>query len=231
VELPSHHLKKPCGRFYSIDEVRKLLSAAAAAALREHLIVRIFLVCGLRAQEMFVLRVDDCEEGDSSDRRGAERNGEGRGPYRRHEKCHEQRLCFDQSRLGKGNPNLAPASQSRRSVSHHRRTSTERSSISDGDRYAVPNRELSEADIKAAGTEGRNHGHDLSGTSPHVRDALQRYGSPKDAQTQLRHSKLEMTGWYMKEIPASVRAAVEKMDADLCAPQPQTQPEYKKSIQ
>ena len=25
-----------------------------------------------------------------------------------------------------------------------------------------------------------------------------------------------MTGWYMKEIPESVRAAVEKMDTDLC---------------
>jgi hypothetical protein len=41
-------------------------------------------------------------------------------------------------------------------------------------------------------------------------------GSPKDAQAQLRHSKLEMTGWYMKQIPETVRAAVEKMDADLC---------------
>jgi hypothetical protein len=26
-----------------------------------------------------------------------------------------------------------------------------------------------------------------------------------------------MTGWYMKDIPESVRAAVEKMDADVCA--------------
>jgi hypothetical protein len=25
-----------------------------------------------------------------------------------------------------------------------------------------------------------------------------------------------MTGWYMKQIPESVRAAVEKMDADFC---------------
>jgi integrase len=45
---------------------------------------------------------------------------------------------------------------------------------------------------------------------------FQCYGSPKDAQTQLRHSKLEMTGWYMKEIPDRVRKAVEKMDTDLC---------------
>lgn len=44
---------------------------------------------------------------------------------------------------------------------------------------------------------------------------FQRYGSPKDAQAQLRHSTLEMTGWYMKQIPETVRAAVEKMEADL----------------
>jgi integrase len=53
---------------------------------------------------------------------------------------------------------------------------------------------------------------------------FQRYGSPKDAQAQLRHSKLEMTGCYMKQIPETVRAAVENMDADICkieAPEPE----------
>jgi len=33
---------------------------------------------------------------------------------------------------------------------------------------------------------------------------FQRHGSPKDAQAQLRHSKLEITGWYMREIPENV---------------------------
>jgi hypothetical protein len=36
--------------------------------------------------------------------------------------------------------------------------------------------------------------------------------------------ELEMTGWYMKQIPETVRAAVEKMDADICkieAPKPE----------
>jgi integrase len=45
---------------------------------------------------------------------------------------------------------------------------------------------------------------------------FQRHGSPKDAQAQLRHSKLEMTGWYMREIPESVRTAVVEMDAEIC---------------
>jgi integrase len=45
---------------------------------------------------------------------------------------------------------------------------------------------------------------------------FQRHGSPKDAQAQLRHSKLEMTGWYMREIPESVPSAVAEMDAEIC---------------
>jgi hypothetical protein len=47
---------------------------------------------------------------------------------------------------------------------------------------------------------------------------LQRHGSPKDAQAQLRHSKLAMMGWYMREIPESVRTAVAEMDAEICQP-------------
>jgi integrase len=45
---------------------------------------------------------------------------------------------------------------------------------------------------------------------------FQRHGSPKDAKAQLRHSKSEMTGWYMRDIPESVRAAAEGMDAEIC---------------
>ena len=63
LELPTRRLRKPCGRFYSLEEVRRLLSAAAVVSLREHLIVRLFVVGGLRAQEMFVLRLDDLEPG------------------------------------------------------------------------------------------------------------------------------------------------------------------------
>ena len=60
---------------------------------------------------------------------------------------------------------------------------------------------------------------------------FQRYGSPKDAQAQLRHSKLEMTCWYMKQIPEAVRAAAEKMDADLCRVAENPKTETGESIQ
>jgi integrase len=41
--------------------MRQLLSAARSVSLREHLIVRVFYVCGLRPGELFALRVDDVE--------------------------------------------------------------------------------------------------------------------------------------------------------------------------
>jgi hypothetical protein len=36
-------------------------------------------------------------------------------------------------------------------------------------------------------------------------------------QDKLRHSKLEMTGWHMREIPDSVRNAVAETDAEIIA--------------
>jgi hypothetical protein len=47
-------------------------------------------------------------------------------------------------------------------------------------------------------------------------EADQRDGAPKDAQAQLRQSTLELTGWYMREIPESVRAAMAEMAAEIC---------------
>ena len=50
--------KKPCERFLSLLEFRALLSDAAP---REHVILRIFAVCGLRPAEVLVLRIEDFE--------------------------------------------------------------------------------------------------------------------------------------------------------------------------
>jgi integrase len=63
LELPSKRLRKPCGRFPSLGEVRRLLSAAASVSFRERRIARLFVICGRRAQELFVLRVEDIEPG------------------------------------------------------------------------------------------------------------------------------------------------------------------------
>ena len=46
----------------------------------------------------------------------------------------------------------------------------------------------------------------------------------------MQHSKLEMTGWYMKQIPETVRAAVVKMDMDVCTPAEQTKPDQEGAV-
>src|SRR5258705_5154734 len=45
---------------------------------------------------------------------------------------------------------------------------------------------------------------------------FQKHGKPRDIQAQLRHSRLEMTGRYVKEIPEQGRVAVDSMDRELC---------------
>ena len=231
LEMPSQRLKKPCGRFYSIEEVRKLLSAAAAESLREHLIARIFLVCGLREQEMFVLRVDDIEAGILRIDEALKETEKG-----------EARIGETKSATSNGYVSISADLekeirtwlQFRRIADPYHRTAE-----------PAPNDLLFPTEIGTPFRVGNYLKRTLkplaqkAGITDMTFQALrrtfathfQRYGSPKDAQTQLRHSKLEMTGWYMKEIPASVRAAVEKMDADLCAAGSETQPEPKKSIQ
>lgn len=50
--------KKSSERFLSLDEFRLLLSHGAP---REHLVLRILAVCGLRPAEVLVLRIEDFE--------------------------------------------------------------------------------------------------------------------------------------------------------------------------
>ena len=217
LELPSKRLPKPCGRFLSLEEVRKLLSAAAGVSFRERLIARLFVVCGFRAQEMFVLRVDDLEPGIlrvdealKEAEKGAARIGE------------------TKSATSNGYVAISPDLEKeirtwlqirRMGAAYHKDSEPEPNDLlfptEAGTPYRIGNylKRVLKPIAEAAGI------HDLTYQALRRTFAthFQRYGSPKDAQAQLRHSKLEMTGWYMKEIPESVRAAVEKMDADLCA--------------
>src|ERR1700733_10999386 len=50
--------KKSSERFLSLDEFRSLLSEASP---REHLVLRILAVCGLRPAEVLMLRIEDFE--------------------------------------------------------------------------------------------------------------------------------------------------------------------------
>jgi hypothetical protein len=78
--------KKSCERFLSLDEFRALLSHASP---REHLVLRILGVCGLRPAEVLVLRIEDFEGSQlrgfaAPNRRSSEGAPERGCPDRRH---------------------------------------------------------------------------------------------------------------------------------------------------
>ena len=58
LELPP--TRKVCERFLSMEEVHALIAAAAG---REKLVLRLFLVAGLRPAELFALKTDDIMPG------------------------------------------------------------------------------------------------------------------------------------------------------------------------
>jgi integrase len=231
VELPSNRLRKPCGRFYSLDEVRRLLSAAASAAFRERLILRLFVVCGLRAQELFVLRVDDIEPGIlridealKETEKGAARIGETKSTTSNGyvaispELEKELRTWLQIRNLGDAyHQTAAPAPNDLLFPTEA------------GTPYRIGNylKRVLKPIATAAGIPDFTYQALRRTFATH----FQRYGSPKDAQAQLRHSKLEMTGWYMKQIPETVRAAVEKMDTDICRAPDEPNPPAKGAIQ
>ena len=230
LELPGNRLRKPCGRFYGMEEIRRLLSSAASESLREHLIVRLFIICGLRAQELFVLRVDDIESGILRIDEALKESEKG-----------SSRVGDTKSRTSNGWVSISPELEKEirtwlqlRNVGdpYHRTAAPDPNDLlfptETGTPFRIGNylkRVLKPLAVKA-GIPDLTYQALRRTFATH----FQRYGSPKDAQTQLRHSKLEMTGWYMKEIPETVRTAVEKLDSDICR-QEERQPETRGPIQ
>jgi integrase len=217
VELPGAKLRRPSKREYSLDELRRLLSAAAAVSLREHLIVRIFYVCGLRPGELFALRLDDVEPGllriDEAlkeTEKGINRIGEtktqGSNAY-----VSISPELYNELETWLQVRNMAdPYHRSRKAAPNDLLFPNEA-----GNTFRIGNylKRILKPIGTAAGIPDMTY-RSLRRTFAHH---FQRYGSPKDAQAQLRHSTLEMTGWYMREIPESVRSAVAKMDAEIMA--------------
>jgi len=217
VELPGAKLRRPSKREYSLDEMRRFLSAAAAVSVREHLIVRIFYVCGLRPGELFALRLNDVEPGllriDEAlkeTEKGSERIGEtktwGSNAYVSiSPELHKEIETWLKLR------NMAdPYHRGKKPASNDLLFPSEA-----GSPFRIGNylKRTLKPIATAAGISDMTY-RSLRRTFAHH---FQRYGSPKDAQAQLRHSTLEMTGWYMREIPDSVRSAVEKMDTEIMA--------------
>ncbi len=213
LELPTQLLRKPCERYYSLEEVRRLLSKAHG---REHVVLRIFINCGLRPGELFALREDDVEPGqlrideavkevERGNRRIGDTKTTGSRAYVGISEGLQQELdIWIQARKQK-RPYHVTASAVSSPLLFATETGTTFRLGNYLKRYLKPL-------AKKAGISDMTYQALRRTCATH----FQKHGKPRDIQAQLRHSRLEMTGRYVKEIPDQVRAAVENMDRELC---------------
>jgi integrase len=199
LELP--RTRKTCGRFYTIDEVRRLLSAATG---RERLILRLLILCGLRPAEVLALRTDDIEPG---------------------------RLRIDEaiqdSQTGKDRIGDTKTEESDGHVAVSQQLEAELRSwagtlpagsllfaTGEGTAWRIGNYLKRVLKPLAAGVGITDLTH--QGMRRTFATHFQKHGSVKDTQAQMRHADPETTlGYYQKEIPDSVRAAVERFDSEI----------------
>lgn len=215
LEIPTQLLKRPCERYYTFDEVRKLLANAHG---REHLVLRIFINCGLRPGELFALREDDIEPGRlkideavKETERGAKRVGETKTPGSRayvtmSEGLQEELAMWIQARRQTRPYHAATEESAQESLLLF--PSEKGTTMRLGNylkRYLKPL-------AKKVGILDMTYQALRRTCATH----FQKFGKPRDIQAQLRHTRLEMTGRYIKEIPDQVRAAVQKMDEEFC---------------
>jgi integrase len=192
-----------------------LLSAAAQASLREHLIVRLFVVCGLRAQELFALRLDDLEPGIlridealKEAEKAEQRIGETKSVTSNGYVAMSQELGKEMGLWVQLRNAADPYHKKAAPVPNAWLFPNEA-----GRPYRIGN--YLKRTLKPIAAKAGIQDMTYQALRRTFSTLFQRYGSPKDAQTQLRHSRLEMTGWYMRSIPEQVRSAVKRMDGDL----------------
>jgi len=213
LELPSQRLRKPCERYYSLDEVHRLMREAHG---REHLVLRIFLNCGLRPGELFALREDDVQPGQLRVDEAVKETE--RGNRRIGETKTTGSMAYVGVSTGLQQEIEIWIQARRQQRPYHASTSN---TVSDllfateaGTTFRLGNylkRHLKPL-AKRVGISDMTYQALRRTCATH----FQKHGKPRDIQAQLRHTKLEMTGRYVKEIPDQVRIAVESMDRELC---------------
>jgi len=197
--------KKPCERFLTVEEFRTLLSHAAP---REHVILRVLGVCGLRPAEVLVLRIEDFEgtqlridEALKERQKGEDRIGDTKTDESDNFVPVPPDLQREIEAWIAGHPNrndprafLFPSSSGTAfSVGNYLK------------RYLKP---LAEK----AGVHGVTHQAFRRTSSTHI----QNHASVKDMQRHLRHTDPQTTlKYYAKVIPESLRAAVAALDAKI----------------
>jgi integrase len=197
--------KKPCERYLSVGEFRALL---AVAAPRDHLILRILGVCGLRPAEVLVLRIEDFEgtqlridEALKECQTGEERIGE----TKTQESDNFVPVPPDlQREIEEWIEQLANREDPRAFVFPNAR----------GGVFSVCNylkRHLKPLAIKA-GVPDVTHQAFRRTSSTH----MQNHATVKDMQRHLRHSDPQTTlKHYAKVIPTSLRTAVTALDKEI----------------
>lgn len=193
---------KPSKRFLTEDECTALLNACNG---RDHLIIRMCMVQGLRPGEIFALKRDDVET----------------GRIRIDESSREGRIKSTKTEASTGYVSLP---DSLAVELHHWLAMTPadpKGLVFPSERAGHPIRQNNfrkrnlQAIAAAAGISGVTFQSLRRTTATHA----QGIGTVKDAQAMLRHSSPEMTvGTYMQVLDESVRAAVEALDAKLCKP-------------
>lgn len=191
-------------RSLSPDEIQRLLNGMDG---RDRLILRIFLICGLRPGEMFALCWKDWQNGelmvDESVWRGeiGKTKTDGSLAYVTLSGSLETELREWRYECGNPGPDelIFPSER-----------------CTPIDRWNWLRRNLKPA-AEQAGVKGVT----LQALRRTFATQMQKCGSVKDAQTQLRHASPNLTvRTYMQAIPASVKEAVERLDQRLCPPEP-----------
>lgn len=197
--------KKSCGRFFSVDELRALLGKASP---REHLVLRILAVCGLRPAEVLVLRIEDFEsaqlridEALKERQRGEDRIGM--------TKTAESDNCVPVP------PDLGR--EIAEWIARHPDRNNPRAFLfqnSAGTAFGVGN--YLKRHLRPLAEEAGVHDVTLQALRRTSSTHMQNHATVKDMQRHLRHTDPQTTlKHYAKVIPESLRSAVAALDAQI----------------
>ena len=203
---PTKHLLRPKTRksnerFLTMPECYRLLAACDG---RDHLILRIFLICGLRPGELFALRVEDIEA----------------SRLRIDETMHEGKARDRTKTEASAGWVILPADLARETeawINQRGIRDYPKELLFVSTRgHAIHSQRYLKCDLarvaKRAGLAGVTHQILRRTTATH----MQKHGTVKDTQGHLRHTDPETTlRFYQKVIPESLAEAVGSWDREL----------------